>query len=145
MTTQVGILTVSDTASRDASLDRSGPLIRDLLEKGSEAGAEPSSGTAFVVVKSGIVADEKHEIVRVVKEWSSDDRIDWIITTGGTGFGTRDCTPEVCLWHLTNKILTRHSTPTAPGRLIFYVMNPKTPSMYYACDIADVVGNLLDS
>lgn len=118
MATQVGILTVSDTASRDASLDRSGPLIRELLEQGSDAGAKPSSGTTFVVVKSAIVADEKHEIIRIVKEWSFDDRVDWIITTGGTGFGTRDCTPEVCLWYLTDNIFARHSTPTALGHMM---------------------------
>lgn len=96
MSIGVAILTVSDTASRDASLDKSGPLLRELLGSSSSSGPHTSSEPSFRVVKSAIVADEKIEIVQVVREWASLDNVEWIITTGGTGFGTRDCTPEVC-------------------------------------------------
>lgn len=94
MSIGVAILTVSDTASQNASLDKSGPLLRELLE-GSSSSTGPASESSFSVVKSAIVPDEKDEIVRVVRDWVSLGNIQWILTTGGTGFGTRDCTPEV--------------------------------------------------
>ena len=80
------ILTVSDTASADASLDKSGPLLQELLEKGNHG---------FKVSHTQIVPDERDEIAGVVRKWASLDEVDWIITSGGTGFGKRDCTPEV--------------------------------------------------
>lgn len=82
------ILTVSDTASTDASLDKSGPLLRELLEKENE-------GSTFKVSHTQIVPDERNEIACVVRKWASFDEVDWIITSGGTGFGKQDCTPEV--------------------------------------------------
>jgi len=86
------ILTVSDTASIDATLDKSGPLLRELLEQEND-----SSGSTFKVSHTQIVPDERDEISGVVRKWASLDEVDWIITSGGTGFGRRDCTPEVCL------------------------------------------------
>jgi gephyrin len=82
------VLTVSDIASTDASLDKSGPLLRELLEKENE-------GSTFKVLHTQIVPDERDEIANVVRKWTSLDEVDWIITSGGTGFGRRDRTPEV--------------------------------------------------
>ena len=77
--------TVSDTASKDANADRSGPTIRDLLlEQG------------YPVNYLEIVPDEVNAIQQLVQTWSVSGDVDWIITTGGTGFGVRDATPEVC-------------------------------------------------
>lgn len=75
---------VSDTASQDAAADKSGPLIKDLLVLGD-----------FQVVEARIVSDDEKAIRRTVREWSGSGEVDWIITTGGTGFGVRDRTPEV--------------------------------------------------
>ncbi|KAF8314746.1 hypothetical protein DL93DRAFT_2149060 [Clavulina sp. PMI_390] len=83
----VGILTVSDSASLDSSLDRSGPLLRDLL-------TQPEQSNSFAVIKAAIVPDDKDAIAKTVMQWAALPEIDWIITTGGTGFGVRDCTPE---------------------------------------------------
>lgn len=44
-----------------------------------------------------MVQDEESEIRRVVQSWCDDGAVDLLITTGGTGFGIRDRTPEV--WH----------------------------------------------
>ncbi|EJU06392.1 molybdenum cofactor biosynthesis protein [Dacryopinax primogenitus] len=73
------------TAAADASADKSGPLLRDILA---------SQGGDFNIAKSSIVPDDKEQISNIVKEWCSSGQIDWIVTTGGTGFGVRDCTPE---------------------------------------------------
>lgn len=44
-----------------------------------------------------IVPDEIDIIREVVREWCDSGSVDWIVTTGGTGFGQRDVTPEVGL------------------------------------------------
>ncbi|KAI5123386.1 hypothetical protein M0805_006094 [Coniferiporia weirii] len=80
---RVAILTVSDTASKDALADKSGPLIRELV---AEAG--------FEIADTRIVPDEEEIIRDTVKRWSEAAIADWVITTGGTGFGPRDRTPE---------------------------------------------------
>ncbi|CAE6443693.1 unnamed protein product [Rhizoctonia solani] len=86
-TYKVAILTVSDTASKDAQQDRSGPVIRDIL-------TDHNSSCQFTVDAPIIVPDNVGLIQSTVKGWSIGGLYDWIITTGGTGFGTRDLTPE---------------------------------------------------
>jgi gephyrin len=50
----------------------------------------------FNVKESQIVPDDKSAIQKAVKDWSAlGAGVDWIVTTGGTGFGVRDRTPEV--------------------------------------------------
>jgi molybdopterin adenylyltransferase len=79
---KVGILTVSDKGARGEREDRSGPAIREMMEA---AGGE--------IVRAKIVADEQGEIRAVLIQWS-DEGLDLILTTGGTGFSPRDWTPE---------------------------------------------------
>ncbi|CDU24660.1 related to Gephyrin [Sporisorium scitamineum] len=80
---RVGIITISDTASASASLDRSGPVLSEhLLFAG------------FNDVSRSICADDVDAIQSQVKRMIDDQQLDLIITTGGTGFGLRDVTPE---------------------------------------------------
>ncbi|MBE0712364.1 MAG: MogA/MoaB family molybdenum cofactor biosynthesis protein [Candidatus Aminicenantes bacterium] len=79
---KVGILTVSDKGARGEREDRSGPAIREMMEA---AGGE--------IVRNRIVADEQDEIRATLIDWS-DEGLDLILTTGGTGFSPRDWTPE---------------------------------------------------
>jgi molybdenum cofactor synthesis domain-containing protein len=79
---KAGILTVSDKASRGEREDRSGPALRERLEA---AGAD--------VVRTAIVPDEQDEIRAVLMAWS-DEGLDLVLTTGGTGLSPRDWTPE---------------------------------------------------
>ena len=85
-------LTVSDTASKEQTADKSGPLIKQLLED--------SSNSDFVCVATKIVPDDESMIRDVIVHWCKDSLADWIITTGGTGFGSRDRTPEVSLFFI---------------------------------------------
>ncbi len=41
-----------------------------------------------------IVPDEKDMVSRKLKEWADSGEVDVIVTTGGTGLGPRDVTPE---------------------------------------------------
>lgn len=78
---------MSDTASNDASADRSGPTLKAIL----------NAHAGFQCNDTGIVPDEFDRIQETVKQWCDRGDIDLIITTGGTGFGLRDITPEVSL------------------------------------------------
>ena len=78
---QFGILTVSD--SRNLETDRSGALLVQLIE---DAGHK--------VVRRDIVSDDHEEIVSRLEQWISENRVDAIVTTGGTGVTGRDTTPE---------------------------------------------------
>ncbi len=75
---------VSDTAFKDESADKSGPALVTLLQ---EAGLSCPNRQ--------IVPDEVQRIQHFVKLWSDAGLVDLLITTGGTGFGVRDRTPEV--------------------------------------------------
>lgn len=80
---RVGVLTVSDAASRGEREDRSGPA---LVAWADEAGHD--------VARRAVVPDEPIEITRTLLDWVDGGAVDVAITTGGTGFGPRDRTPE---------------------------------------------------
>ena len=79
---KAGILTVSDKGARGEREDRSGPAVREMVEAG---GGE--------VVRTKIVPDEQADIRAALVAWS-DEGLDLVLTTGGTGFSPRDWTPE---------------------------------------------------
>ena len=80
---RIAILTVSDRSSRGEREDLSGPALENVVsEKGWET------------VRKSIVPDEKKDIQTILIEWSESERVDVILTTGGTGFSPRDITPE---------------------------------------------------
>ncbi|RCH97085.1 hypothetical protein CU097_013483 [Rhizopus azygosporus] len=81
----VGVLTVSDTASNDVSLDKSGPTIVEILSKEDK----------YSVEKQLIVPDEIRDIQKTVETWTDQYNLNLILLTGGTGFAERDRTPEV--------------------------------------------------
>ncbi|MFC2040017.1 molybdenum cofactor biosynthesis protein B [Chloroflexota bacterium] len=81
-----GILTISDKGFRGERVDESGALIRKMLT---------SNGST--VLTYAVVPDEKDAISIKLKEWCHGGELDVIITTGGTGLGERDITPEATL------------------------------------------------
>ncbi len=60
----------------------------------------------FEVTRQALVPDETSAIVPLLVEWCDEHAVDLLLTTGGTGFGPRDVTPEA-----TAAVLER----TAPG------------------------------
>ncbi len=82
----VGILTISDRSSRGERPDKSGPALADYAkEKG------------WKVRKTDIVPDEKEQIQLALIDWCDKEPVDLVLTTGGTGFASRDVTPEATL------------------------------------------------
>jgi molybdopterin adenylyltransferase len=79
---QVGIITVSDRASRGAYDDLGGPALK-------------AAATAFgwSVAAEALVPDERQEIQRTLREQIARG-CQLILTTGGTGVARRDVTPE---------------------------------------------------
>ena len=81
-----GILTVSDKGSQGQRLDKSGEAIRDNLSRVDSR-----------LVKYEIVPDEVKVIADKLAGWADEGEVDVIVTTGGTGLGPRDVTPEATL------------------------------------------------
>lgn len=81
-----GILTISDKGWRGQRRDESGPAIRDRL-----------SLLDNTVVRYEIIPDEMDIIISKLTEWADEGNVDVILTTGGTGLGPRDVTPEATL------------------------------------------------
>jgi molybdenum cofactor biosynthesis protein B len=75
------VLIASDT--RTAQSDRSGPIVRRLLEEGGH-----------VVAAHRIVPDDPERITYSVRAWADDTTIDAVIVSGGTGLAPRDNTYE---------------------------------------------------
>lgn len=81
---QIAVLTVSDT--RDESSDTSGKMLVDGL-----------SSAGHVLADKKIVIDDIYKIRAIVAQWVASANIQAILVTGGTGFTSRDSTPEALL------------------------------------------------
>lgn len=82
---KIGIVTVSDRASRGDYEDLGGPAMREWFER---ALASPWEGV------SRVVPDEQALIEKVLCELADEESCCLIVTTGGTGPARRDVTPE---------------------------------------------------
>ena len=81
MQVNIALLTVTDTRSVDT--DKSGAiLVKKIVEQNHK------------LVDRKICKDEKEEIKKIILDWTKNNNIDVIITTGGTGLTGRDITPE---------------------------------------------------
>ena len=89
------VLTVSDACSRGEREDTSGAALVQLL---TEIGAK--------IVKSRILSDDLDPLAQALKACAEREDVNLIITTGGTGLGPRDNTPEA-----TRQVIERE----APG------------------------------
>ena len=83
---KIAILTVSDKGSIGQRTDTSGPALKAML---APLGAE--------VAAYEIVPDERPLIAEKLKHYADDLCCDLVLTTGGTGFSSRDVTPEATL------------------------------------------------
>ena len=109
MSYTASVITVSDLGSRGLRRDTSGPAVRAMLE---DAG--------FTVVHTAIVPDEQERISDALIRCADDERIDLILTTGGTGLSPRDVTPEA-----TRAVLARE-IPAITQAMLYYSL-PITP------------------
>jgi len=80
---KVAILTVSDSCAQKKREDISGQTIKDIL-----------TGTGFEIYDKKIVADVHEAVADELKYFSDETDVDIVLTTGGTGLGPRDVTPQ---------------------------------------------------
>ena len=80
---RVAVLTISDSGSKGEREDTSGDVISEIAAR-----------EGYRQVFREIVPDEKELIAARLREWCDGGEVDLVLTTGGTGLGPRDVTPE---------------------------------------------------
>lgn len=86
MAYRIAVITLSDKGAAGERQDKSGPLIREMT------GAE-----GYDVVSEEILPDGIEPLKSRLIEICDQGMADLILTTGGTGFSSRDLTPEATL------------------------------------------------
>ncbi|MDG5469788.1 MogA/MoaB family molybdenum cofactor biosynthesis protein [Deltaproteobacteria bacterium IMCC39524] len=82
---RIGVLTLSDKGSKGQRIDESGPVVEELLAPVGE------------VVDVAILPDDLASIATLLIAWTDQEKLDLIVTTGGTGLSPRDVTPQATL------------------------------------------------
>jgi molybdenum cofactor synthesis domain-containing protein len=80
---RVAVITISDTVAKGEREDASGPAV-----------VAACRGLGWEVTSSLRLPDEPAQIREQLRAIADSGRVDVILTTGGTGIGPRDCTPE---------------------------------------------------
>lgn len=83
---RVAVLTISDSVARDERIDLSGPAV---VQRCRELGWEVTSSLKC--------SDDPGQVRSHLRQLADSRRVDLILTTGGTGLGPRDNTPEATL------------------------------------------------
>src|SRR5215217_8222922 len=95
MSIRAVVITASDACSRGERQDESGAALVELL---TSINAE--------IVETKVLSDDLEPLTQALREFAHRDDVNLIITTGGTGLGPRDNTPEA-----TQRVIERE----APG------------------------------
>tara|TARA_E500000178_G_C17030375_1_gene760273 strand:+ start:95 stop:631 length:537 start_codon:yes stop_codon:yes gene_type:complete len=87
----IAVLTISD--SRSFKDDKSGDVLKEKIEEEGH----------FCIYRE-IIKDESNELLSVLNNWTNDNSLDVIITTGGTGLTARDITVDTVETYFDKKI-----------------------------------------
>jgi gephyrin len=86
---KAAVLVISETASKDASTDKCIPILKDVFSNVGDGQWE--------VTETAIVPDDVLAIQKAICGWTDcHEPVNLVVTSGGTGFATKDVTPEVC-------------------------------------------------
>jgi cyclic pyranopterin monophosphate synthase len=122
---RAGVIVVSDSVATKKRTDKSGRFIVNVLKNKS-----------IEVVKYKVVPDDSSAIEELLTKYSDDLRLELILTTGGTGLGPRDVTPEA-----TRNVLEREITGIAEGSRAYG--QRRTPLSMLSRGVAGVRGKSL--
>jgi cyclic pyranopterin monophosphate synthase len=120
---RAAVLVMSDSIAAGAKSDASGLLIRERLQRHD-----------IDVVEYAIIPDDVDTIRASVLRYTDECHVDIVVTTGGTGFSPRDCTPEAL-----HGLLHRH-IPGIPEAIRSYGQ-ARTPYAMLSRGIAGIRGN----
>ena len=122
---RAGVIVVSDSAAAGKRVDKSGKfIVKRLKDRGIE------------VVKYQVVPDDSSILEELLIKYSDDLHLNLILTTGGTGLGPRDITPES-----TRKVIKREIAGIAEGSRAYG--QRRTPLSMLSRGIAGVRGKSL--
>lgn len=122
---RAGVIVVSDSVAAGKRADKSGKFIVKTLKERS-----------IDVVKYQVLPDDSSIIEELLVKYSDDLHLNLILTTGGTGLGPRDVTPES-----TRKVIEREITGIAEGSRAYG--QRRTPLSMLSRGIAGVRGKSL--
>ena len=80
---KVGVITISDKGSKGEREDKSGKIAMEIIKEWD-----------YVLEKYEIIPDDPETIKQRLIDYSDNLKLDLVLTTGGTGLGPRDNTPE---------------------------------------------------
>jgi molybdopterin adenylyltransferase len=122
---QAAVITISDGCYHQKREDLSGPALAAALQN-----------IGIEVIAKDLVPDEQDAIVSILQKYTLQSPVHLIMTTGGTGFGPRDVTPEA-----TRKMIDR----PAPGiaELLRQAGAAQTPLTWLSRGEAGIAGNKL--
>lgn len=121
---KTGILIMSDKGFRGEREDNSSQEIKKLL------------GEAYDIQYYEILPDEKDIIIDKLKYLADEIKLDIIFTSGGTGFSTRDITPEA-----TMAVIERPTPGIAEAMRLYGMKN--TPKAMLSRAVAGIRGKTL--
>jgi molybdopterin adenylyltransferase len=113
MIIQAGVITVSDKGSAGRREDQSGPEVERILKT-----------VGIEVIRRAVIPDEIHQIRDALIDFADHQKIDLIVTTGGTGVSPRDVTPDATLGVIDKEVpgmaeaMRRESHKITPHALI---------------------------
>ena len=119
------VITLSDKGSKGEREDKSGTLLRELIEK-----------NFGIVEHYEVIPDEKELIIQQLLRFCEKDKVDLIFTTGGTGVSPRDVTPDA------TKVVIEKEIPGF-GELMRIESLKKTPHAILSRATAGVRGETL--
>ncbi|MCL3782148.1 MOSC domain-containing protein [Prolixibacteraceae bacterium JC049] len=122
------VITLSDRASRGEYADKSGPALKRFIE------LHYSQTNRNVEITTVIIPDDELTLTEQIK-WAKLNDFDLIMTTGGTGIGERDITPDV---------VTKLVDKTIPGIMehIRLKYGAEKPNALLSRGIAGVIGKM---
>ncbi len=122
---KAAVLVTSDSISSGQKTDLSGKLIVERLEK-----------ERIAVVSYDVIADDQEEIQKKLIAYADTMKVNFVLTTGGTGFSKRDFSPEA-----TAQVIERE-IPGIPEALRAYGQE-RTPYSMLSRGIAGLRGNTI--